>query len=441
MYVITYMNTRGNRLSDHRKQLILLFLLTFIVSIQTSAQRKYNFFYGKVVDQFTNKEIPDVNIYFEGSVKGASSNNKGDFSFYIDTLPVIMVVSHIGYETKRLLLDKTSFSLTVYLQPKIQQLGEIVISGKSYYETVFRDQYLNVLDYEVDTGNIFILINDLRSSRSEVICKNFKGDTIAWNKIHTINPKKLFKDCLGNLHLLTSDSAYQVFMNLKQLNLIYPVSLKRFNEVLLNCVFSFGDMLFIRKIEGNGQTVSYYKVNRKTNQRQMLTSIEDSLKTKMLRRNPHDNDLLMQPVQPESRNDFVDWSYVHKILYRPISTALCKIGDFICIFNTVDRTIEFYKMDGSYAFKMLLMINKIQDGNWSKNILIDEEKSKVYTTFILNGYYFIYTVDLNTGELRKVLSIAHLWPEKLQIHDGYVYYLYHVAGSGDNKDLFRQSIF
>jgi hypothetical protein len=200
-------------------------------------------------------------------------------------------------------------------------------------------------------------------------------------------------------------------------------------------------MLFIRKFEKNGQTVSYYKVDRKTNQRQMLTAIEDSLKTKMLRRNPHDNDLLMQSVQPAGRDDFVDWSYVHKILYRPISTVLCKIGDFICIFNTVDRTIEFYKMDGSYAFKLLLMIKKIKEGNWSKDIYIDEEKSKVYTTFIQNGYNFLYTVDLNTGELKKVLSIAHLYPEKLQIHDGYVYYLYHEAGSGDNKELFRHSIF
>lgn len=435
------MERRHQWSANRWEQLIPVFFVILFTVSQASAQRKYNFFYGKVLDQVTNYGIPDVNIYFEGSRKGAISNNKGDFSFYIDTLPLVMVVSHIGYETKRLLLDKTSFSLILYLQPKIQQLEEIVITGKSNYETVFRDQYLNVLDYEVDTGNIFVLINDLRSSRSTVICKNFKGDTVAWNKILTINPKKLFKDCLGNLHILTGDSAFQVYRDLKRLKLIYPVTLKKFNDVLVNCVFSTRDMLFIRKLEENGQTVSYYKIDRKSNQRQMLAAIEDSLKTKMLRRNPHDNDLLMQSRQPLSRDDFVDWSYVHKILYRPISTALCKIGEFICIINTVDRTIEFYKMDGSYAFKLLLMIKKIKEGNWSKDIYIDEEKSKVYTTFLQNGYYFLYTVDLNTGELKKVLSIAHLYPEKLQIHDGYVYYLYHEAGSGDNKELFRHSIF
>jgi len=428
-------------MSFRNRQIFLIFILVLIAAGQTSAQRKYNFFYGKVLDQVTNNGIPDVNIYFEGSRKGTISNNKGDFSFYIDTLPMIMVVSHIGYETKKLLLDKTSFSLIVYLQPKIQQLEEIVISGKSNYETVFRDQYLNVIDYEVDTGNIFVLINDLRSARSAVICKDFKGDTVAWNKILTINPKKLFKDCLGNIHVLTGDSAFQVFRDSKRLMLIYPVALKKFNDVLVNCVCSTRDMLFIRKLEKNGQTVSYYKVDRITNQRQILTAIEDSLKTKMLRRNPRDNDLLMQSVQPIGREDFVDWSYVHKILYRPISTALCKIGDFICIFNTVAGTIEFYKIDGSYAFKLQLLIKNIKEGNWSKDIYIDEGKSKVYTTFIQNGYYFLYTVDLNTGELKKVLSIAHLYPEKLQIHDGYVYYLYHEAGSGDNKELFRHSIF
>jgi hypothetical protein len=424
----------------YQKYLVVLFLI-FLTASQASAQRKYNFFYGKVLDQVTSKGIPDANIYFEGYRKGSVSNNKGEFSFYIDTLPLIMVVSHLGYETRKLFLDKTSFSLILYLQPKVEQLREIVISGKTTAETVFHDQYLNVLDYEVDTGNIFVLTDDLRSSKSAIFCKNSTGDTIAWNKDLTIHPKQLFKDCLGNIHILTGDSAFQVFRASRQLLLIYPAGLKKFNEVLGNCVFSTSDMLFIRKFEKTQLAVSYFKVNRKNNQRQMLTVIEDTVKTKLLRNNPHDNALLMQPRQPVSRDDFVDWSYVHKILYRPVSTALCKIGDFICIFNTVEKTIEFYKMDGIYAFKLQLKVNKIKDGSWTKNIYVDEEKSKVYTTFIQNGYYFLYSIDLNTGDLKKVLSITHLYPEKLQIHDGYVYYLFHEGGSGNNKELFRHSVY
>jgi hypothetical protein len=422
------------------KYLIVLFVI-FLTAGQAPAQKKYSFFYGKVLDQVTDKGIPDVNIYFEGTRSGTVSNYKGEFSFYIDTLPSMVVISHIGYETKRLFLDKTSFSLIFYLQPKIEQLSEIVISGKNNYETIFRDPYVNVLDYEVDTGTIFLLLNNLKTSGSAIICKNFKGDTIARNKNLTNNPKKLFKDCLGNIHILTGDSAFQTFRDSKRIGLIYPVSIKKFNDILANCVCSTKDILFIRKFEKDGQSVNYYKIDRKTNQKQMLTAIEDSVKTKMLRRNPHDNELMNQPVQPTGRNDFVDWTYVHKILYKPVSSALCKIGDFICIFNTVDRTIEFYKMDGIFAFKLQLMINKIKEGNWSKSIFIDEEKSKVYTTFVQNGYDFLYAIDLNTGELKKVLSIAHLYPEKLEIHDGYVFYLYHEGGSGDNKELFRHSIY
>jgi hypothetical protein len=424
-----------------RHKFLIISSLIFLMAARVPAQHNYNFFYGKILDQATNKGIPDVNIYFEGSVKGAISNDKGDFSFYIDTLPLIMVVSHLGYETKKMLLDKTSFTLTVYLQPKIRQLEEIVVSGKSKVQTVYRDHNYNILDYEVDTNDIYILLDDLRSTGNELICKNFKGDTLAVHRFLTIHPKKLFLDCLGNIHLLTGDSAYQVFLVSNQLRLIYPVSLNRFNEVLTNCVSAAGNMLFIRKIEGNGQTVSYYKIDRNTNQRQILTAIEDSLKTKMLRRNPHDNALMNEAVQPDNRDDFVDWSYVHKILYRPVSTALCKIGDFICIFNSVERTLEFYRMDGSYAFKLLLMISKIHEGTWSKEIFIDEEKSKLYTTFIQNGYYFLYFIDLNTGELKRVLALVHVYPEKLRVYNGFIYYLYHEAGSGDNKELFRHSVY
>src|ERR1035438_44840 len=108
------------------KYLIVLFVI-FLTAGQAPAQKKYSFFYGKVLDQVTDKGIPDVNIYFEGTRSGTVSNYKGEFSFYIDTLPSMVVISHIGYETKRLFLDKTSFSLIFYLQPKIEQLSEIVI--------------------------------------------------------------------------------------------------------------------------------------------------------------------------------------------------------------------------------------------------------------------------------------------------------------------------
>ncbi len=418
--------------------------LAFIVFIScligsADAQQRFHFYYGKVIDQVSGKAIPDANIAFKGSKKGTSTDSKGDFSFYMDVIPIIMVVSHLGYETKKVYLDKTSFSLVVYLQPASVLLNEVVVTGKSEVEPVFREEHFNVLDFKVDTMNIYVLVSDNRNYQEKVICLNLSGDTMAVSEDLDVSPSGLFRDCLGNLHALTDDSAYQVFGESHRLSLIYPVSRRKFREVLENCVLATPKDLYFKKPDRTGQSVSYARIDRKTSEKQMLTTIEDSLKNKMLRRNSRDLELLLRSEIPSSRQDFVDWSYVHKVLYKPMSTYLCKIGDFICVVNASDMTIEFYNMDGNYASKLFLQIRETGgEGSWTKEIYIDESDEKVYTSFLKNGFSSIYRIDLNTGELKRKTRLFHPFPEKTQIERGYVFYLYHSAGSGENRSLYRE---
>lgn len=417
----------------------MIFTLLMCSFFSSISQTHYHFFYGKVLDQISHHGIPDANITFDHSIKGTVAGNNGEFSFYMDTLPLLMIISHIGYETKKVLLDKTSYSLIIFLQQKTEQLPEIVVTAKSGYESFYKQHYFNILDYEIDSASVYILITDLRTLKSIMLCMNILGDTLARSD-DLEHPRSLFKDCLGNIHLLTPDSSYQVYRDKRALKLLYPVSLKKFREVLMNCVLSTDDALFIKKAGQNNQTVSYIKVTRKGNQQAMLSTIQDSLKSKMLRRNARDNALLNQPTQPTGREDFVDWSYVHKILYRPVSTALYRFGDFICIFNTTDATIEYYDLTGTYAYKLKIMVSNMNEGSWTKEIFSDLSTSKVYTTFNNDGYLHVYRIDMNTGEVRNVFTLEHLFPEKLKFFKGYLFYLFHTPGSGNNRELYRQRL-
>jgi hypothetical protein len=422
----------------HRRCAMIILWVTCAVFTGFS-QTHYHFFYGKIIESQTQRGIPGANITFERSTKGTVSGKDGEFSFYMDTLPQMMIISHIGFETKRVLLDKTSWSLTIYLQPHTELLPEVTVTAKTQYEPFFKEPFYNVLDYETDTSLLYLLITDLRNSRTTILCRDLNSETIARSG-ELAHAKRLFRDCLGNIHLFTADSAYQLYLDGDEIKLLYPVELKKFREVMMNCVLSTDEALFIKTPGENNQTVSYTRVNRKGKQRVTLSTIEDSLKTRMLRRNPRDNSLLGQSVQPIGREDFVDWSYVHKILYRPVSTALYKFGDFICIFNTTDATIEYYDKEGAYAYKLKLMVKNVSDGTWTKEIYNDPSTSKVYTTFNADGYIHLYRIDMNTGELRNVFTLEHLFPEKIKFLKGYLLYLYHPAGSGKNRDLYRQRL-
>jgi hypothetical protein len=65
---------------------------------------------------------------------------------------------------------------------------------------------------------------------------------------------------------------------------------------------------------------------------------------------------------------------------------------------------------------------------------------EVYTTYLRNGVVTLYGIDLNTGDITRKIALDHLYPQKIQIHSNYVYYLYDDPAQPDNKMLFRQKL-
>ncbi len=440
---------------------LTFFLLVFcLCGKPLEGQVHYRYFYGKVLISDNREPLSNVNISFEGSRMGSITDDKGVFSFYIDTIPIFMIVSHIGFKTKRIFLDGTSNSMTLYMDKEILDLQEVVIRANKI-ESFFKDEHYTIRDYEIDSGLIYLLVYRNRVSKEELICKNLKGDTIARSGILFFTPISLYKDCLGYLQIVGEDTVFQIYKNDKVLQLIHGVSIVKFNEIMINCVTSTSQIMFFKKMINLGQGVQYYGVDRVNKKRHELTQVLDEKKAKMLRRNPEDAWALMrsqpdyfsqlsnlQRDEPDiskgeldsGRKGFDEWNFTTKILYRPVKTALYKVEKFICIFNIPDRQLEFFDTAGNYSYKLKINVEQIKDGRWSGDIFLDETQSKIYTTFLKSTGTGLYRIDLNTGELHKTLTLIHPFPQKIRIYKGQVYYLYGIPGDTDNKTLYRQDL-
>jgi hypothetical protein len=443
-------------------------LITVLFTVAFSAERikaqvHYRFFYGKVLSSESREPVSNVNISFLGSKMGTVSDDKGAFSFYIDTIPVFMIVSHVGYKTKKIFLDGKSNSMTLYMDKEVRELKEVEITANKIVP-IFTSEHYTLRDYEIDSGMIYLLIYHTRVSKEELICMSLDEDTVARSGILSFTPISLFKDCLGNLQVIGRDSVYQVFRKDKDLAMIDPVSVEKFDEILLNCVASTKQVLFFKRMINLEQGVTYYGIDRVSKEKKMLTTMRDEYKLKQLRRNPGEAMQLATPM-PSGRSvntsmqftnttrlkedeamesgdwgTFDEWSWVHKILYRPMKTALYVIGDFICIFDIPDRELEFYDQNGNFSLKLKLNVDVIKEGKWSGDIFLDESQSKVYTTFQKSTGSGLYRIDLNTGDLHKVLAIKHPFPQKIKIYKEQIYYLYDIHGNPDDKTLYRQNL-
>jgi len=211
-----------------------------------------------------------------------------------------------------------------------------------------------------------------------------------------------------------------------------------FKSIISDCVASTDSWLIFRKESFDHQTVDFYRINRKSSQKQSFASARDETKIMMLRKNPADLYFLLMDSIPDCNNYMIEWAWVNKILYKPNMSVLYRIGDTISVFNTTDGTIDLYDLNGKFMKGLTMAVQEKNKGNWTKEIYIDHTIHLPYTSFLKNGKLTFYQIDLNTGELTRTLTASHVFAEKPRIHYNYLFYLYDLPGTGDNKQLFRQ---
>ena len=61
---------------------------------------------GIVTDQVNNKPLPAANIQVEETVEGTISNADGRFMLKADQIPLTILITYIGYESKRITIEE-----------------------------------------------------------------------------------------------------------------------------------------------------------------------------------------------------------------------------------------------------------------------------------------------------------------------------------------------
>jgi len=84
---------------------------------------------GKVVDSKTQEPIPYTNILIQHTYRGTSTNELGEFLIKLDTLPRTLIISHLNYHKKNVVVNGPE-ELIVALTPKVDILREVVIGSE-----------------------------------------------------------------------------------------------------------------------------------------------------------------------------------------------------------------------------------------------------------------------------------------------------------------------
>ncbi|MGD1843760.1 MAG: TonB-dependent receptor domain-containing protein [Salibacteraceae bacterium] len=82
---------------------------------------------GSVTDNFTGESLIGVNVVLKGTTTGAVTDIDGNFSLQVESLPVTLVVSYIGYNSTELVVNDASSKIKFKLDPSETQLKTVEI--------------------------------------------------------------------------------------------------------------------------------------------------------------------------------------------------------------------------------------------------------------------------------------------------------------------------
>ncbi|MEX2601594.1 MAG: DUF5686 family protein [Balneolaceae bacterium] len=106
---------------------ILLFLLLFTQDLLYSQTD----ITGRITDGENGQPLPAATILLEGTYRGTITNPDGYFTLPADSLPAVLTIRYIGFESQRLEVTRqTPLPLQIAMTPSVTELGEIVVTER-----------------------------------------------------------------------------------------------------------------------------------------------------------------------------------------------------------------------------------------------------------------------------------------------------------------------
>jgi hypothetical protein len=404
---------------------------------------------GKIIDFKTKEPVSFAIIQVLIENAYAQSRLNGSFKIeHISKNPII-VIRKLGYETLTINVDSSvKLPLLVNLKAQSKDLSEVVVSANKQTKRLV-DNTFYVADYQLINNQILLFgdINEIPYLR--LITRD--GEVLHTSKLPRHSYQSLFKDCFGNVHVLSTFSSTQVYITNNKIGLLDDIRLSLFDSLLRPCILSKEDNFYFETCHNEGQTKNVFAINKLTRKihnygtysnEAMIAMIADeerlsrskyggSGKSEMEDVNPEELRLMRRAE--DDRNFF--YTIVATKAYIPVFAG----NDTVFIFDHPNNLVHSYSLESNKALQVKTMeYNHFP--RWKPLVLFDEARNIFYTTYLKDGIITIGEINRATGKINKRFKLSHTFPKNIKIDNGIVYYMYRVKFTDDKMALYAHQL-
>ncbi len=424
--------TFKSRLVKYLFGFIILGILYLSSTVDTYAQ----IFQGRVVNE--QKEIL-VGAHIQDTVyySQAISDRNGLFTLKVAQNSVL-IVSYIGYKTAVVHVNAAADTVNteIILEPSINQLREVGINANKE-RTVIGKKLDNFLDYVPYQD--FVLALKSRGKKDYLSLETSSKVLLEFD-IDALKAESLFEDCYGNIHILSKDSSYQIWID-TTLQIIAKTSMNQFNEYLKHCVGHWDKKYIFQAFSNHNKRYSLYSINMADSSVAPLLTVWDKDSEKVSSQDYGEIIGYYNMVAPSQTNlianglwdgDLIDLLLPgDKNLMRMITWYLkvqsAEIDVYAFPWDKGMLAVDCFN-DSIYMFnesnQQIGQVHFQKPEEKLEQVIMDKMNYKLYFQTVKNGVQSLFVIDLVSGKNQRVCRLDGIaYAENIQVFNDYAYFI------------------
>ncbi|MGV3610327.1 MAG: hypothetical protein ACO1N0_05230 [Fluviicola sp.] len=385
---------------------------------------------GKVVNE---NGTPIKNASVKLGSSDARTNNSGFFIAKSTDFPAKLTVNHSLYEayTDMVALPekwRDTIRVFVVMTGKGKELEEVTISADKVFWVYPRKQ-ANVLDFLLQPdGGILVCCSDehhyfLRSL-------NTQGEKVTETPIRN-HPKELYRDCMESIHLIYSDSIYETAPINNSMGIFQARAIHGIFNLLKSCVYKDDKNLIKYNYSKNDQCIEYVAIDLQSQKNRSLYIGEDRNYIRGIeefsRNNAVSDEALFHTTDPElirqTRDKWAKQKLYELVLTTPVYVPLFEVNDHLIIFDHLNDSAVVFNKSGIWIRSFPISYQYFN--GWKNELITNLEKTKIYARYEQEGLTTLREINTTNGNTEKIIPLEkHVFPEHLQIHGNFIYYIY-----------------
>nr|WP_294858884.1 carboxypeptidase-like regulatory domain-containing protein [uncultured Fluviicola sp.] len=443
----------------HSKVLLLFLFTGWIISTSAAWSQVEAIIKGKVINE---KGTPVKNASIKVGNYDARTNSNGFFVVKNNEFPAQLTVNHPLYSEylDMIVLPekwRDTIRVSVVLLVKETQIEEVTVSAEQIFWVYPRKQ-ANVLDFilQPDDG-IVLCCSDEHNYYLRGL--NPQGEKIYETPIRS-HPRKLYRDCMKSIHLIYSDSIYETAIFENTIGIFQPRLALGLLNLIQSCVYKDSKTLIKYNYSKQDQRIEYTALNIQSKKTKVIYVGEDRAWNRQLREYAQENsnadDILFNttppPPPPPSPNPAPDhigdtpgnfgdlkkardrWNnrqFYELILIRPAYIPMFELNDSLIIFDHLNDSAVVFNKSGQRIRSFPIYYHYFK--GWKYELVSNLEKTKIFARYESQGLTVLREINPTNGKIERMFKLEkHVFPEHLQIHGDFIYYIY--------KDYLDQSM-